>query len=895
MLSDPLRVAIAEGATVVTATRRLSRWIRTHYDGAQRAAGRAAWQAPDVLPLDSWLRRSWLRLRDWGEFPERQHLLSGPQARFLWRQSLEPLPSLRGALLPGDAAGACEQAWRLICTYRLDLTHIEQRGGEDTRRFAAAAREYISRAEEGAWVDPATLAQRLSGPTADALAATISVPLVFVGFDEQTPVLAGLAEGLAAAGVSVRHFEDALAPRASEVLVTRLEDTGNELQAAANWAREQIEKDSSLRVGLLFANLDQVVDELADRLEDTLSPGRLLAPDDGLRRSAWNLFLDRPLGDWPAAANALRALSFLFYATPLSRVGLLLRSPFLRGAADEGDARARLDAWLRSEGYFELTAKTLHDELAGEPRRGRPDCPVLADALGRVVPDIAQAPEKQRCDEWASLFARVLQTLGWPGANPTSEEYQTVERWQGALLELGGLDPLLGPVTGRDALNALTRIAHESSFQPETEQAPVQVMSLTDAAGLGFDACWIAGLDDAALPRPLNPNALIPTGLQRESGCPRTDAAAELAFGRRLLTRLSACADTVVMSWAGKDGDRELRPSPLIAGRAADDVALIERHGYAEAVFRTRRVERLVDARFNVAAGARDMEGGTWLLHDQSACPFRGQAIHRLHADALDSPGPGVDRRTSGLLAHRALEDLWAQWGALAALPDGAQAESEVRDVLRRLIAKLPPGERLGRRALFEIERTRLTRLIGELLEIERTRPAFTVESREAKREIRIGELPLRVRADRIDRTGDGARMVVDYKSGGVAASEWLGERLKSPQLPVYALAYGPDVAGVAVASLKAGAVSYKGLSGESLLVDGVRDVASDSAASKIAADWTALIELWRKWLTALAGEYLSGEAAVSPRDAQSCQYCHLTTLCRRHEIDAGNEVRDDD
>lgn len=894
MLSESLREAIGDGATVVTATRRLSRWIRARYDGAQRAAGCEAWPAPDVLPLDSWLRRSWLRLRDWGEFPERQHLLSGPQSKFLWRQTLDPLPPLPGALLPGDAAGACEQAWRIVCAYRLDLTRIEQLGGEDTRRFAAAARAYMERMADGDWVDTATLAERLASLASETLAATLRGPLVFVGFDQPTPGHVGLVEKLTAAGVAVRHVDGASEPRAGVMSRTRLDDTGHELRAAANWARDRIEEDASVRVGLLFANLDQVVDELADVLDATLSPGRLLAPDDGLRRSAWNLFLDRPLSDWPVAANALRALSFLFYSTPLSRVGLLLRSPYLRGAAEESDARARLDAWLRSAGYFELTAKTLLEELVGESRTDRPECPVLADALTRVLPDIAAAPERQRCDEWASLFAQVLTTLGWPGANPGSEEHQTIERWKEALRDLGGLDPLLGPVTGRDALGALTRIARESSFQPETEQAPVQVMSLTDAAGLSFDACWIAGLDDGALPRPLNPNALIPTGLQRESGCPRSDAAAELAFGRRLLARLSTCADTVVVSWARKDGDRELRPSPLIDTHADSDVAFTDRPEHAEEVFNSRRVERLIDFRFNAAAGAQESAGGTGLLQDQSSCPFRGQAVHRLHADPLDSPGPGVDRRTSGLLAHRALEDLWAHWGSLAALPESAQAEGEVRDSLRRQIAMLPRGERLGRRPLLDIEGRRLTRLIGELLEVERTRPAFTVESQEAKREIRIGDLQLRVRADRIDRTDEGARLVVDYKSGGVAVAEWLGERLKSPQLPVYALAYGPDVAGVAVASLKAGGVSYKGLSGDSLLVDGVTDVASDPAASKIAADFNALVELWREWLSILAEEYLSGEAAVSPREPQSCRYCHLTTLCRRHEIDAANEVRDD-
>ena len=41
-------------------------------------------------------------------------------------------------------------------------------------------------------------------------------------------------------------------------------------------------------------------------------------------------------------------------------------------------------------------------------------------------------------------------------------------------------------------------------------------------------------------------------------------------------------------------------------------------------------------------------------------------------------------------------------------------------------------------------------------------------------------------------------------------------------------------------------------------------------------------------WLTTLAEAFQAGEAAVDPRDAQTCRYCHLTTLCRRHELAPG-------
>ena len=53
----------------------------------------------------------------------------------------------------------------------------------------------------------------------------------------------------------------------------------------------------------------------------------------------------------------------------------------------------------------------------------------------------------------------------------------------------------------------------------------------------------------------------------------------------------------------------------------------------------------------------------------------------------------------------------------------------------------------------------------------------------------------------------------------------------------------------------------------------------------ELAADWPGLTQLWRRWLTSLAEAFHAGEAAVDPRNAEACRYCHLTTLCRRHEL----------
>jgi hypothetical protein len=51
------------------------------------------------------------------------------------------------------------------------------------------------------------------------------------------------------------------------------------------------------------------------------------------------------------------------------------------------------------------------------------------------------------------------------------------------------------------------------------------------------------------------------------------------------------------------------------------------------------------------------------------------------------------------------------------------------------------------------------------------------------------------------------------------------------------------------------------------------------------APDWDALLAYWEKNLTRLAQGYAAGDARVDPKRPQTCERCHLSTLCRIHEL----------
>src|SRR5690606_34952359 len=93
----------------------------------------------------------------------------------------------------------------------------------------------------------------------------------------------------------------------------------------------------------------------------------------------------------------------------------------------------------------------------------------------------------------------------------------------------------------------------------------LDVLGLLEAEGERWDGVWILGMTDDVLPAPPSPNPLLPASALAQANAPRATAARELAYAHDLFDALLHCAPTVIVSHALLEGERELRPSPLIA------------------------------------------------------------------------------------------------------------------------------------------------------------------------------------------------------------------------------------------------------------------------------------------------------------------------------------------
>jgi RecB family exonuclease len=263
------------------------------------------------------------------------------------------------------------------------------------------------------------------------------------------------------------------------------------------------------------------------------------------------------------------------------------------------------------------------------------------------------------------------------------------------------------------------------------------------------------------------------------------------------------------------------------------------------------------------------MRGGTRVLADQAACPFRSFARWRLHAEALEEPAPGLDAADRGRLLHALMRHIWT------VLKTSRNLHGDLEPVIGP--AARAAVEEAGIQGRFaELERMRLARLAREWLDVEKTRGEFEISALEEKRTIALAGLELSGRIDRMDRLASGGHALIDYKTGSmVSPKAWDPPRPDEPQLPLYALSAREDIAAVVFARLRPGGMKYIGFSRAGETLPNVKQ----------ARDWNGLFALWRKEIEALGAAFAAGDARVDPKnDLATCRLCQLQTLCRVYE-----------
>ena len=235
---------------------------------------------------------------------------------------------------------------------------------------------------------------------------------------------------------------------------------------------------------------------------------------------------------------------------------------------------------------------------------------------------------------------------------------------------------------------------------------------------------------------------------------------------------------------------------------------------------------------------------------------------------------------------HHLLDVLWARLKnktSLSAMDDSAR-ERFVTSVIDQCFDQDIFQLSHEKFNLLVHEKSRLRSLLLAWLKEEDKRPNdFAVIEREEQRDGELGGIRFRYIVDRLDTTEDGQTTIIDYKTGAVNRNDWLGERIRSTQMPLYALALdkikSKPVSGIAFAQVKTAESKFIELSETDIFRK------ASASSKKYQQSWLDSRDAWPKIFEQLAADFLAGNAQVNPIDEKTCQYCELHSLCRISQL----------
>ena len=922
MSQSALTDALAAGAWVVTPNERLARDCSLRFDALQRASGAVAWLAPRALSWSAWLDRLWLAALAGRAVPDPQTLISADLAGELWRSCINAgspdLLNARGAARETGLAWTLFHAWRDPGESDVALAKSESGEVASFLRWAGKYRAHLNALEA---MDRASLPEVIAGAASAGWVPKLG-RVVLHGFLDMTPQQSRVVDHLRRAGMPIDMVPSARATTLHCCRVT-CANPANEIAQALSWARMRIESSPGTRIAIVVADLDARRSDIVALAEEILCP-ELLAPMAPEAMRPYGISLGVPLASVPLVTSALDLIAVGCGPVDAATAGTVLRSPFLPDARSRWAARAQSERSWREANVHELR----FDDLAAALRGGDPH----ASERWRAALRFNLASRRPR--DWARTWSDWLAALGWPGNEVLSSAlWQARDAWSALLGNFASMGSVCGTLSASDALAMLRGLAGDTLFQPEAPPAPIQILGLLEAAGLQFDAAWLAGLDAEALPTPLRPNPFLPLAWQHAHQVPTVNPTSALARAKRLAELLSGMAPEVVASHAASIDGAPRRVSPLIESWATSKVEDLLRSGppgiasagakradsrrYVDALRESALLEDRRDAVAPSVPEAGHVRGGAALLESQSTCPFQAFARYRLDADAWPTPTAGLSATERGMLMHAMLAAFWSEVRAQSTLAglDEAALDAAIGRAAGAGLAKLDPARwRSLPPIVADSEGTRLAGMLRAWIAgCERPRTPFRVRDIERRLQLAIEGLALELRVDRIDQLTPEGLAIVDYKSGrAIPPPRWFGERPEALQVAIYAMALDADdapVRALAYGQLKTGEIGVRGMAADPDAwpgLDGPRtgDAADPDAAPAVpeasgtsVGAWAASLAQLRAEIGALARDVRKGNAAVEPRNANACRYCGLDALCRIRRLDDSAEqvLRDDE
>ena len=850
----------APASVIVTPDRGTARQLQSRGIREQARLGHVTHPPLAVLEFQHWLEQVWQKAARVDTHVQACLLLSQAQEFTLWQSIIDQ--DLKDNSADSALIDTAQLARQAMSSHALKLQWRIPGGAafsEDAKAFErwlgklktiCGARGYLPRGELETRV--MGLVQQYPELARDSL--------VFFGFTELSPGREALFQTLAKQRGAI-----CFSPlRAGRSALARCYASGaDELQAITDWVADGLTEDPGASIGIVYPGTDAQRYRLRHALEARLETCDPPQPGPVELRPGPRL-LDFPLAQHALLlleTNVRRSISF-------NDTIKLLYSPWIGRADWPLGERIRLEQSLRQAGFLKL--------IPTAPRRLGINKDSGAERFFNSL--FQRFDTRAQQFRWSEAFSSALNNAGWPGTRTDQTSADLSTQFTRLLSSLDDCN-LIRPAT--DANVTLKRLQHLLGSVPARQpglSACVTVLADEDICGQTFSRLWVAGGSASRWPGTSEVDPFLSPAAQRSACMPGANA--DDLRNRRLLTlkRMQFQCDEIRFSSLPDESDGMPEPAPLIESLATWTTATTA--ATAEAVT-ALALEQLADPAGPSHEQTR-VRGGISVLADQSDCPFRAFARHRLGAAAPEEPGAGEDPRVRGIFMHAVLEAFWKRVGDHAGLValDPGQRRSLLGELTETTLTRLRRHSDTGFGRRFDrLEAGTAVEILMRLLDLEEARPDFRVGSTEADVLLEIGGLEFALRIDRIDQLADGSRLLIDYKTGQASLPDWSEKRLPEPQLPAYALSAEDQNLALALATVHPKKISFTGVAPAEVDIKGI-NTWNKNARLKSFDTWPEVLAQWQQSLEQLATEFRQGWATVTPRNGV-CSYCDLKGFCR--------------
>lgn len=838
-LGDELKQAI-QTSTVVTANARQASELRYSWAYECVLDGKQSWDTPRIKHFDAWVLELYEELMRKGHSTAKYGLLQRSALNLAFR-----------LCAPDDEyfkhTRAVVDAWGIYCGWNLQRVGPDLDRTENGRLFRTWIREFDKLCQEQEVVTVPQLPRLI----ADAISVGIfqSHPIRLFACDELNPSQRELIQQFKRSGRLGNSLSPSMQdPQHPKVHVFK--STARERSGLVQWARERLSAlGETGRIGVVIPQTSVEYLTIRRHWEAAFYDGEDI---DQLV----NVGSGVPLIDTRLCQDIVKLLTWTISDLNYSEVLQLGRSPYLAELEIPSQFPRDFPDHIRFAGYASRSSASVPKQITRLTTR-------RANLLS----------------EWAAVALQIFRLAGWMTGEHSEEDRRVHSSIVEVLNNVAHLSAFVGRVPWRQAVELIRDGMGASQLAYDTRYAPIQVVDRMDSIGLQFDALWVCNVAEDNWPPEPNPNPMIPISVQRRAVVPRVTHQQMLDWSQRLSSMWLQSAPEVVLSAAPNEEQSEARPSRLFSDQGSAELSeILIRPKITEFDHPWGRERQHDMIREYIADKGTPLplediaHQHTSIIRDQSNCPFRAWAIHRAQLPESKLPHRFPDPLDRGTMVHRVLQLLVEKANDQSAIAniDETDIELAIDDSLRPLKKRLLPDR------FIEHEKARIREIVAGWQRLEESRDGFQIIAVEKEYTLELEGFTFKLRVDRVDRTKVLSALVIDYKTGSAALSNWSESRPRDPQMPLYSMVV-PDCDGLVYVQIDGLSIKMKGIASRATLEKGIA-----LPDKQYNVGFEQMKREWREAMSAIALEFKKGVATVKPTFPNYiCRNCHLDSFCR--------------